>query len=101
MHRRASLDASGSSLNAMESARRVERLFDVPSISEPVGFFPRVFRARSAWAASGRGRYQAAHEIRMRYRVPFVVSPPVEALPLRLHACRSLKRTWIRSVRLD
>lgn len=52
VQRRASLEASGSSLNEVDNVSRVERFDGAAIISEPDGFLPRVLRASKACAAS-------------------------------------------------
>jgi hypothetical protein len=54
IHRRASLEASGSSLKEVDRERRTERLGGEAINSEPDGFLPRVLSASRACAASGR-----------------------------------------------
>ena len=52
MHRRASLDAPTSAINATDKVRRVDRLAGEERYSEHDGFFPRDFTANKPSAAS-------------------------------------------------
>jgi len=55
IERRASLEASGSSLNVVANPRRVSKLGALERYFEPAGSFPRIFTASRACAASAKG----------------------------------------------
>ena len=55
IHRKASLDASGSSLKAAAKPSNVDRLGLDARYSDPEGSFPRVFTANKASPASTAG----------------------------------------------
>lgn len=55
MHRKASFDASGSSLNVVVNPRRVDKLAGEDRYSEPAGSFPRVLTDNKARVASEEG----------------------------------------------
>jgi hypothetical protein len=48
MHRKASFDATGSSLNAVNNARSMDKFVEDERYSDPDGFLPRLLTARSA-----------------------------------------------------
>ena len=55
IHRKASLEASGSSLNAVANPSNVDKLALDARYSDPAGSFPRVFTANKASRASTAG----------------------------------------------
>lgn len=94
MQRRASLEASGSSLNEIDSVRSVERFDGDAMDSEPEGFLPRVFTASSACAAS-RKTVRLGCRQTVYYNTPLDDNGPFELL---LAVLRSLRRALISSV---
>jgi hypothetical protein len=66
----ASHDASTSSLEELAKERSIDRAEAEAKYSEPVGFFPRVLRASSAWAASEYNKIDEMDDVNKDGRRP-------------------------------